>query len=80
MVLASTIKKAKTTLPPYSPELNPSEKLWDVVKDGICNKVYDSLEDVEESITRKLRTYWEAPRKVFSLIGDGYLLSKLNAI
>ena len=24
------------TLPPYSPELNPIEKLWDIVKDKIC--------------------------------------------
>ncbi|HBE22667.1 MAG TPA: hypothetical protein DDW21_04335, partial [Verrucomicrobiales bacterium] len=24
------------TLPAYSPELNPVEKLWDIVKDGIC--------------------------------------------
>jgi len=27
-----------------------------------------------------LKGYWEDGRKVFSLIGNGYLLSKLNAI
>ena len=27
------------TRPPYSPELNPIEKLWDVIKDRICNRV-----------------------------------------
>ena len=26
------------TLPAYSPKLNPVEKLWDIVKDGICNR------------------------------------------
>src|SRR6185295_1944442 len=33
------------TLPPYSPELNPIEKLWDVIKDRICNRVWPDLED-----------------------------------
>lgn len=27
-------------LPPYSPELNPCEHLWDIVKDEIANKVF----------------------------------------
>ena len=26
-------------LPAYSPELNPIEKLWDIAKDAICNRV-----------------------------------------
>ena len=30
-------------LPPYSPELNPVERLWDVVKDGICNTQFTIL-------------------------------------
>lgn len=68
------------TLPPYSPELNPVEKLWDIMKDGLCNRVYETLEEVEKDITQVLKGYWEDGRKVFSLIGKGYLLSKLNAI
>jgi len=68
------------TLPPYSPELNPVEKLWDIMKDSLCNRVYETLEEVEKDITRVLKGYWEDGRKVFSLIGNGYLLSKLNAI
>ncbi|MBB5036438.1 IS630 family transposase [Prosthecobacter dejongeii] len=68
------------TLPPYSPELNPVEKLWDLMKDSLCNRVYETLEEVEKDITRVLKGYWEDGRKVFSLIGKGYLLSKLNAI
>ena len=31
------------TLPAYSPELNPVEKLWDIVKDGICNQDWGTL-------------------------------------
>jgi len=30
-------------LPPYSPELNPVEKLGDWVKDAICNRLFKDL-------------------------------------
>lgn len=67
-------------LPPYSPELNPIEKLWDIVKDGICNRLYDDLETLEEKITERIRPYWEDAKRVKSLIGDGWMLSEVNAI
>jgi transposase len=35
-------------LPPYSPELNPVERLWLYIKNNILvNKIYESLEDLE---------------------------------
>ena len=68
------------TLPAYSPELNPVEKLWDMMKDVTCNTVYETLEDMEHAITDFLKSYWQEARRVFSLIGDGYLLSKLNSM
>lgn len=68
------------TLPPYSPELNPVEKLWDVMKDFICNQCFESMDDLDKAVTKFLTPYWEDARKVFSLIGHGYLPSKLNAI
>ena len=67
------------TLPAYCPELNPAEKLWDIVKDGICNKLWEDLDGLEEAITEKIRPYWEDASRVVSLIGNGYLLSELNA-
>ena len=67
------------TLPAYCPELNPAEKLWDIVKDGICNQLWDDLRSLEDAITRKIRPYWEDAANVISLIGNGYLLSELNA-
>lgn len=67
-------------LPPYSPELNPAEKLWDIVKDGICNRAYETIEALEDALAEKLRPYWEEARRVVSLIGNGWLLSEVNAI
>ena len=68
------------TLPPYSPELNPVEKLWNLMKDALCNRCFESLDECDATITEFLRSFWEDARKVYSLIGDGYLPSKLNAI
>ena len=37
-------------LPPYSPELNPVEKLGDLVKDQICNRLYPNLRKLEDHL------------------------------
>jgi transposase len=38
-------------LPPYSPELNPVETLWEHIKrHTIKNKIYDNLKDLEEAV------------------------------
>jgi putative transposase len=55
-------------LPPYSPELNPVEGLWDQVQDVTCNRAPASLEALEETLTSALRPFWEVPDKVLSLI------------
>lgn len=68
------------TLPAYSPELNPAEKLWDIVKDGICNRDWEDLDELEDAITTRIKPYWENPDKVKTLIGSSYLTSELNAI
>ena len=55
-------------LPPYSPELNPTEGLWDQVQDVTCNRRHDTLDALEETLTRALRPFWETPARVRSLI------------
>jgi transposase len=67
------------SLPPYSPELNPVEKIGDLIKDRIGNILYDTLPDIEPAISEKLRPIWHGPERVRSLIGDGWLLSKTNS-
>jgi transposase len=54
------------TLPAYSPELNPVEKFWDIVKDTICNTAWPTLETLEGKITVNLRTYWDDASRVLS--------------
>ena len=42
-------------LPPYSPELNPAEKIWAKYKREFSNKFYNSLEDVEDFISNVVK-------------------------
>jgi transposase len=65
--------------PPYSPELNPIEGLWDQLKDYLCNKVFASLRAVEKAMTNFLRPFWENPERVRDLIGYGWLLAQAQA-
>jgi transposase len=58
-------------LPPYCPELNPSEKMWDLVKDEVCNRADDTIEGLREAMEPKLRSWWEQPGGLRSLVGYG---------
>ena len=66
-------------LPPYSPELNPVEKLGDLVKDRVCNRIYPNLRRLEDHILAALRPWRTDQTRVAALIGDGLLLDGLNA-
>ena len=50
-------------LPPYSPELNPVEGLWDQTQDVTCNRHFASLDHLEEMLTQALRPFWETPAR-----------------
>ena len=65
-------------LPPYSPELNPCEQLWDLIKDELGNRVLQSVECLREALFPVLREWWEMPQRVLSLIGRPWLQSQAN--
>lgn len=68
-------------LPAYSPELNPVEKLWDVVKDGICNRVFATVSELQESLSGVLARYWSDAGRVRDLVGaKGWLVAQANSI
>ena len=56
------------TLPPYSPELNPVEGLWDQLKDVLCNRVFASLAELEAEMERWLRSFWRDAGRIRSLV------------
>lgn len=42
-------------IPPYCPELNPAEKMWQWMKDKISMKVYDTLQILENKIDELIK-------------------------
>jgi transposase len=67
------------SLPPYSPELNPVEKLGDLIKDKIANTIFSTLREIENAIAEELHPIWTQAQRVRSLIGEGWLLDQANA-
>ena len=60
-------------LPPYSPELNPSEKIWWQWKRKFTNQLFDSLEKVSEFISETLKTL--STKSVQSICGYEYVFN-----
>jgi len=67
------------TLPPYSPDLNPIEKLWDLIQDQICNRLFDSVEKLEAEVASHLEGWWTNAKRVLSLVGQGWQHHQANS-
>lgn len=66
-------------LPPYSPELNPCEQFWDIVKDDIGNRVFETVEALRDAMLPTLQRYWNDASAVLKLIGREWMLIQANA-
>lgn len=42
-------------LPPYSPELQPAERLWPIVNEGVANRTFETLPDLITGVQGRLR-------------------------
>jgi transposase-like protein len=69
------------SLPPWSPQLNPVEHVWDEVREKwFANRVFDSLNAVEEQLMTALKTLEEDAPRVASLTGFDWIKTiPLNA-
>lgn len=66
-------------LPPYNPELNPCEQLWDIVKDELGNQVFETIEALRAAMEPCLKRWWEDAAAVLRLIGRDWLGVQANA-
>ncbi len=41
------------SLPAYTPELNPSERVWPLVKEGVANRAHQSLDALEQQVSSR---------------------------
>ena len=69
-------------LPPYSPELNPQEHLWDELREKYFhNRAFDSLGALEDQLVAGLRALEADYARVKSIAGWEYIINSIsNAI
>lgn len=65
-------------LPAYTPELNPCEQLWDMIKDDLANRTHATVARLRAALKVPLRRFWDDPKAVLSLIGREWLQVQLN--
>lgn len=56
------------TIPPYSPELNPSENMWDDMREKFfLNTVFDSIDAVKDQLVIAMNYYLDNPQIIKSI-------------
>ena len=60
-------------IPPYSPELNPSEKIWWKYKRVLTNRLFKTLDELRNFITTQVLN--TSKEDVKSICGFDYILS-----
>lgn len=55
-------------LPPYSPELNPSENVWDYIRSNfLSNRVYNTLESIIDACCDAWNAFTSIPGRIKSI-------------
>lgn len=63
-------------LPPYSPELNPTEHLWEALReDWFANTVFADLDVVEDTLHEGLAALESNPQRVQAMTGFKWITS-----
>ena len=64
-------------LPPYAPELNPTEHLWDYIREqkGFKNHIFDSMDQLEEHLQIVLRDLSQDKEYIKSLCTFNWMIN-----
>lgn len=63
-------------LPPYSPQLNPTEQVWDLIRERyFANRIFNSLDQVEATLIKAFSELEPDPTTLISLTGYEWILN-----
>ena len=65
-------------LPPYSPELNPIERLWQAIKQKLFSHTYQTLAQMQQQLSEILGTFTKAA--MAKITSFSYFINTANAI
>jgi transposase len=74
------LQTQRVPLPPYSPELNPAERVFEEVRREVEGRVYGSLRDKQQVAEEYLRELAAAPEKVRQLCGWSWVREALEQL
>jgi len=67
------------SLPPYSPELNPMENIWDALRErAFHNRVFEDLDHMEQRLLSALREIEQSPDMTKSISDWPWILEAIN--
>jgi transposase len=62
-------------LPPYSPELNPQENIWEYLKNNfLSNKVFDDLEHINHACCQAWNLLCNEPGRIKSIASRSWAI------
>ena len=64
--------------PPYSPELNPSERVWQYIKQELSWGLYDNLDEIKEKVRSFLEEF--STETIASIAGWDYIISAIVTV
>jgi hypothetical protein len=78
--LLADLPVARVRLPPYSPELNPAERVFQELRRRLEGRVYDALTDKQAVADAYLTALAADPDRVRQLCGWDWLTAALDAL
>lgn len=74
------LQTQRVALPPYSPELNPAERVFEEVRRWVEGEVYQSLEAKQWAVEEYLQGLAADPERVRRLCGWKWITEALNRL
>jgi hypothetical protein len=56
-------------LPPYTPELQPAEPLWPLLREAVANKFFKTIDDLEAVLSDRCNWLFDHPETVIGAAG-----------
>lgn len=67
-------------LPPYSPELNPTERFFEEIRKTTANQIFKSIEEQETAIETRLNVLADDTAGMKQLTGYGWIIKQTESI
>lgn len=67
-------------LPPYSPELNPTERFFEELRKATANQIFKTIAEQEVVIERKLNELCDDINGMKRLLGYGWILEQCGGV